>query len=1494
MENIAQLGIKVDSTSIKQATNELSKLSTQSGKTEKTTNALTTGFLNLKNAVIGYASIQTARQIINTADSMNLLNARLKLATSSTAEYTSQQRALLNISKQSYTGISDTITLFTKLNPALKQVGATTEQVNSVVASFTKGLQLGGSSAQESSSAILQFSQAMGSGVLRGEEFNAIAEASPKLMSYLAKGLGVAQGELRKMAENGELTAVRVSNALLKVKTDIDKDFATLPVTVGKALTNLKTDLSLAINEIDTATGASQSLANGIITVSANIGSMAKSIIDFYRESKTFIDEHNFALKQTSGILLGLGTAYAVFTVGGAVIRGIQATTVAVYGLRTAMLALETSVPVIGWIAALAGVAAGAYVVAASEVENANLSLSGSVSELDDNLQKLYKARDEITNDKFMLDSTQTERKKAIDVQIEAILNQKNAILELSKAKSEYDNSIIPKQEDSFMEQFSTNNLKEMGLITETVKRNQKEITRLSGSDYEKFKLDLADKIEKLKKAGATEEEINKTRTDSFKEFNEKQNKSLEEQNKKLEEQNKKLEDTQKAYTQIAQIGMSQYDKSIASITEQTKEWLKVGVDSNTVLQAELDLKKQLNTQTLLENLKEELSYYEKKLQLQKDSLDKELELKGIQYANNILAIESSDKTIEQKQKLIALETELYNTTIERLKADSNTEFQDTIKSFQEDSLARQIELNNAIFDFGAGFKSSNSEIMEVSKSLAAMSDASLKSKKAETELNKKYTTEFTKYAGDVEKTKELEQQYTKDTNLLNKQAINNQILGYANLSGAISGMFKQGSKEAATFQAAQTVLALVEGTRAILTAGTGDPYTAIPRMAAMAIMVKSLLGNIGVSLGMSGSSTTTGDSFSMQKANTGTGSVLGDTSKASESISKSLSILEDYAKPEFRLSQQMAKSLNSIDSKIGGVTSLLLQGSPTALGTNYTGGFDTGFKNNISSNALSNSVVNPIGSILSKIPVIGQINSAFGNIINSALGGLFGKTSVSQTLQDSGITFANQLLGNAINDFNGSVYQTISTTVSKKSWFSSSSSTSLSTYFSELDASVNNQFSLVLRSLYDTVYQAGNALEIGSDSLNNSLNNFVVSIGKISLKDKTGTQIQELLTSIFGKIGDDLAKAAVPTITQFQKVGEGTLETLTRVASGMEQANYFIDRLGSTFEKVNFNSIINKQGDVGFEALYQSILKVEKGANFNNILSTLSGTAEDLYSAYTSLDLIRDRLTFLGKGLDGLSISVITGAGGLEQLSDGISSFIENFYSSAEQQQLKVSELNQELNRTGITTIPTTIQGFKDLVNGIDTTTESGQKLYGSLISLSDSFYNVYSDVEKEKQALLESQISNRSSLIDSLSGFVKSISSSLITTTTFKDFSISFNSMIDAIKLGTGDLSTIGNATIETAQSYLDTVSRTAKSSAEIEFAKKIVANKFEGVINAKDITLGTINDTLKISFNEDSVIVKALNDVKNELVYLNQLNTRQTANSNKTLQLQRASIA
>ena len=116
----------------------------------------------------------------------------------------------------------------------------------------------------------------------------------------------------------------------------------------------------------------------------------------------------------------------------------------------------------------------------------------------------------------------------------------------------------------------------------------------------------------------------------------------------------------------------------------------------------------------------------------------------------------------------------------------------------------------------------------------------------------------------------------------------------------------------------------------------------------------------------------------------------------------------------------------------------------------------------------------------------------------------------------------------------------------------------------------------------------------------------------------------------------------------------------------------------------------------------------------------------------------------------------------------------------------------------------------------------------------------------------------------------------------------------MIDAINNGSTNLSDIGATTLTTAQSYLDTVARTATSAADLKFARQIVANKLESVATAPNINLGTINDTLKISFNENSVIVNELKQMRTQLEYLNGLNTTQTATQLKTLSATRALIS
>lgn len=1444
---VASLKIKVDTSDTVKATNDLNKLTNTAKSTEKQTQSLTNAFFSLKGVIATLGVAQTAQYFVKTADSMNLLNARLKLTTSSMEEFNSQQKQLLAISLGSHTALSDTITLYTKLDPALKQLGASTSQVNIVVDSFTKGLQLGGASAQESSSAILQFAQAMGSGVLRGEEFNAMAEASPKLMKYLADGLGVPQTALRKMAEAGELTAARVSNALLKMKSDIDRDFKTLPLTVGKSTTDALTLLSLGIENIDNAFGITKNLALSIQELSSNIGGYSQSIISFFQETNKFIDEHQKGLTQVLALVGGVAGAYFAFIAGGAVIAGIGAITEAIVALRVAMLSLQTSIPVLGWISAAVGVSAAVYIQNMDDITESTNKNIKTIEDSQKALDELAKKRQAIKDDKFMLDSNQEKAIKVIDEQSEAIRMQTIALRENKFARSEVENI------------FGDTNNQPEAILRANVKKEPSKLTDTSVKAFSTelqgildAKVLIENKYKKLKDEldnsnQATKEQyiaLETKKNEELKALNDKQNKDEIQASEKKQKELEKLE--------------KEHQENIKKVTQDAKDMITSDV----------------------QKLADE---YVKMYEVVKDSFSaEEMNALNAVYQKKAEDLTGVTELLKQAQEIATSEIDKINDKYLKMYEviKNNPMFdEEKMKLFYE-SWNKEIENTKEKLDYGKSIKldteGDNRAVAKITKGFDELNDAT-----------KQYQSNRAKATKGSKEEAENEEQFRKD-----------QINGYANISSAMADMFEKGSKEAATFQAASTALALVEATRAILTQGTGDPYTAIPRMVAMAAMVSSLMKNIGVAFGMNKTSVS-GDSISMQSANTGTGSVLGDTKKASDSIKNSLSILEDFAKPNFRLATSMDESLKSIDSKMGGVTSLLIQNSATALGANYTN-TSTGYKNNL---ATVNGVAglsllgasSPLASILgnnfinkaiNSIPIIGDINQALGSMLNSVIGGVFGKTSVSQSLTDSGIYFADTLLTEAIKEFNGQAYQTIATTTSKKSWFSKSSSTVLNTYFSALDSEISNQFSLVLGNIYDTVYQAGIALNLSSSSLENSLNSFIVSIGKISLYGKTGDQIQEVLSNVFSSISDNLAKAVVPALSEFQTVGEGMFETLTRVATGMEQANYYIGRLGSTFETIDFTDIINKQGVVGFEALYQSILKVEKGANFNYILSTLSGTAEELYSVYIALDLIRDRLTFFGKGLDSLSASMIGGAGSLESLSDGIQSYIENFYSDTEQQALKISELTQLLNRAGITEIPTSINGFRKLVESIDTTSEAGQYLYGNLISLSGAFSDVYSEID-----------SQRTSLLGDITNFVKELrgtTSSLNAGTTFKTFADSFNLMIDAINNGSTNLSDIGATTLTTAQSYLDTVSRTATSAADLKFAQQIVANKLESVATAPNISLGTINDTLKISFNENSVIVNELKQMRTQLEYLNGLNTTQTATQLKTLSATRALIS
>ena len=313
MTEVASLIVSAKFEGADKLKSDLNSVSNEAKKAENAAQGLASSFTGLKVAIAAVASSAMLREFVRVADDMSLVNSRLKMATSSVSEYAKQQKALHAIARDTHADIKETINLYAKLAPALKNIGKSTEDTNNMVSSFTKALQLGGASAEESAAAIKQFGQAMGSGALRGDEFNSIAEASPTLLRYMAEGLGVNVGKLRELGSEGKLTAEALSGAFEKVKSRIDNDFAQMPVTVGKAFTDLRTEINLIVGDINEATGATQTIS-GAITGFANVLKEHKDTIVGVVSGIGTLVKHLGILGSTYLAVKGSMVAYAAMT----------------------------------------------------------------------------------------------------------------------------------------------------------------------------------------------------------------------------------------------------------------------------------------------------------------------------------------------------------------------------------------------------------------------------------------------------------------------------------------------------------------------------------------------------------------------------------------------------------------------------------------------------------------------------------------------------------------------------------------------------------------------------------------------------------------------------------------------------------------------------------------------------------------------------------------------------------------------------------------------------------------------------------------------------------------------------------------------------------------------------------------------------------------------------------------------------------------------------
>lgn len=295
--------------------------------------------------VAGAASIGTVLSVAGIADQYGQVSARLKAVIGDTISLASAQDAVFAVAQRTRSELAATGDLVSGLARSYAAAGLSSEQAFAtslrLSEAINNALVTSGTSAAAASGLITQLGQALSSGVLRGDEFNSMMEASPRLAQALAAGLNVPIGKLREMAEAGELTRERVTAALTGIEFDkLAREAAAMPLTLAQGWLQATNAFQVYVGRVNAETGATASLAAALGFVADNM----ERLIDGAVQLGTALA----AGLGVRALIPVLGAMAAQMTVAGSAALGtataLTAVNVAMTGLLAAGLAL-----VAGW-----------------------------------------------------------------------------------------------------------------------------------------------------------------------------------------------------------------------------------------------------------------------------------------------------------------------------------------------------------------------------------------------------------------------------------------------------------------------------------------------------------------------------------------------------------------------------------------------------------------------------------------------------------------------------------------------------------------------------------------------------------------------------------------------------------------------------------------------------------------------------------------------------------------------------------------------------------------------------------------------------------------------------------------------------------------------------------------------------------------------------------------------------------------------------------------
>ncbi|MDU6131023.1 MAG: tape measure protein [Klebsiella pneumoniae] len=244
-------------------------------KTSRSIDTTERSMSSLSRVAVALTAALSVQQVAEYADAWATVNNKLSNSLRPSEQLADVTERVFNITQQTRSSLDATASLYARLERATRQYGTSAGDLAKLTTIINQGFVVSGATAQEAENAIIQLSQGLASGALRGEEFNSVNEQGNRLIVALADSMGVSIGQMRNMAAQGKLTTDVVVNGLLSQGSVIGAEFANTTTTISQALQVAGNNITKFFGENSTVKTGAAIFSDAVVTISENIGGLS-------------------------------------------------------------------------------------------------------------------------------------------------------------------------------------------------------------------------------------------------------------------------------------------------------------------------------------------------------------------------------------------------------------------------------------------------------------------------------------------------------------------------------------------------------------------------------------------------------------------------------------------------------------------------------------------------------------------------------------------------------------------------------------------------------------------------------------------------------------------------------------------------------------------------------------------------------------------------------------------------------------------------------------------------------------------------------------------------------------------------------------------------------------------------------------------------------------------------------------------------------------------